>query len=237
MLTHQRPARSPRFVQASQQAMIATWLEDPFWYYTHYIFVPGSRGQVLPCVKGSGRDCRWCREAEVDPYGCCKPRSLHAASAGSVQLVTIAPPIAKSHAQLIDEFRRLPAELRKPYGYGSNIYTPRLSDENLRDAALKYAHDKGTAFRHVEPQVQDTATVQIVELLSAVGDQVQIVIGDGVRWRGKKTSLRPVRRQSGLETTVQLVGEADDVPDNFQGAVAFLDELWAKHRIKALDAR
>jgi hypothetical protein len=234
MLTHPRPARPARFIQASQQPMHATWLEDPFWYFTHYVFVPGSRGQILPCVKRV-RVCRWCAEADSSPDGHCRPRALHAAAAAVVQLLQVAPPIPKTLAQLITEFRHLAPEIRREYGYGSAL-TP-YPDEAMKEAALKYAEANGTTHRQPPNAVGEGTTVQVVELLAAVADEIQSRIGDGVPWRRFRVGIRATRWPGrGLQTSVWNEGEADDVPDTFQGAEAFLDNLWAKYGVRAKDA-
>lgn len=215
--------------------MFSTWLEDPFWYYTHYVFVPGSRGQVLPCVKAV-KPCRWCAEADSNPEGNCRPRALHAAAAAVVRLLEVAPPIPKTLAQLITEFRHLAPEVRREYGYGSAL-TP-YPDEGMKEAALKYAEANGTTHRRPADKASSTESVQVVELLGAVADEVQLEIGDGVPWRGYRVGIRAERsRLRGLKTYVWLEAEADDLRDDFQGAVAFLDDLWRRYGVRATDAR
>jgi hypothetical protein len=235
MLTHSRPKRmETTLVQASKRAIAATWLEDPFWYWTHYCAVGPTKGQVVPCVSRV-RECRPCLEAkQLNGRG----RKLHAAAAAVVQLVSSAPKLVeKPKAELIGEFRMLPLDHRRAYGYSGPELVGTWSDASELAAARRYAERRGVLKRLDEAAVQDASVVAIVELLAPVADEVQTAIGADMQWRGKKTLVVPTRSDEGLVTKVQLRDEAATLPDTFQPATAWLDELWDKYGIRAIDAR
>lgn len=233
MLTHPRPPRAAtRLIQASKRPLVATWLEDPFWYFTHFCATgAGMKGKIVPCV----RSVRQCVQCEENLRSTGRGRTLHAGAAAVVQFVASAPrSVEKTDHQLVYEFRALPEETRSRYGAGGEL--PNWVSPELTRAARNYARDEGTLMRLPPPVLEAGTTVAIVELLAPVADVIQGVIGADLPWRGTRTAIVPRRSESGLLTSVQLLDSTPEPPSTFQGIVAFLDEHWQKFGVRATDA-